>query len=138
MAPGFPGRVEVSEECDTCQQGNDPGDPRWARPDPSRHSERRNLYPAQRETCGDDGGDGDSDHHDEDVDGVKGEVTLRQRGPGERHVVEQRSDCEEESETEDDSGEGGDDRFDGRNRRDLARSGADQPHRGEALFAPDG
>ena len=69
---------------------------------------------------------------------MKGEVTLRQRGPGERHVVQQWSDCEEESETEDDSGEGGDDRFDGRNRRDLARSGADQPHRGEALFAPDG
>ena len=53
-----------------------------------------------------------------------------------RHVVEQRSEDEEECEAGGDACERRDDRLDRRDHRNLTRRRADEPHGGEAFVAP--
>jgi hypothetical protein len=64
------------------------------------HTERRYLDPAKREARGHDGGDRDADHGEHDVDPVQREVALGEWRSGERHVVEKRSEDEEECEAD--------------------------------------
>ena len=57
---------------------------------------------------------------------------------GERHVVEQRSEDEEECEADCDARERRDHCLHRGDHRNLTRRGADKPHRGEALLTPRG
>ena len=58
--------------------------------------------------------------------------------PGERHVVEQRPEDEEEREADCDARDRRDHCFHRRDHRNLMRRGANEPHRGEALLTPRG
>ena len=132
------GRVEVREHGDAGEQRDDPYDPRWAGRRSPVHAERRYLDPAQREARGHDRGDRDADHGEHDVDPVQREVACSEGRSGERHVVEQRSEDEEECEADGDARDRRDHCLHRGDHRNLTRRGADEPHRGEALLAPRG
>ena len=131
-------RVEVGEHGDAGEQRDDPYDPRRAGRRSPAHAERRYLDPAKREAGGHDRGDRDADHDEHDVDPVQREVALSEGRSGERHVVEQRSEDEEECEADCDARERRDHRLHRGDHRNLTRRGADEPHGGEALLAPRG
>ena len=63
---------------------------------------------------------------------------MDERRPGERHVIEQRSNDEEECEAGRDTCESRDCCLDGGDHRNLAWRGADETHSGKALLAPRG
>ena len=69
---------------------------------------------------------------------VQREVALGERRSGERHVVEQRSEDEEECEADCDARDRRDHCLHRGDHRNLTRRGADEPHGGEALLAPRG
>ena len=77
----------------------------------------------------------DTEH---DVDPVQREVAVSEGRSGERHVVEQRSEDEEECEADCDASDRGDHCFHRRHDGNLMWRCADQAHRGEALLAPGG
>ena len=131
-------RVEVREHGDAGEERDDPYDPRWAGRRSPVHAERRYLDPAKREARGHDRGDRDADHGEHDVDPVQREVALGEGRSGERHVVEQRSEDEEECEADCDARDRRDHCLHRGDHRNLTRRGADEPHRGEALLAPRG
>ena len=85
---------------------------------------------------GHDSSDRDADHDQCDVDPVQREVSWGEGRSGERHVVEQRSEGEEEPEADGDAYERRDHCLDRGDHRDLTRRRADKPHGGEAFLAP--
>ena len=130
--------VEVRQHGDADEQRDDPHDPRWAGRRSPLHAERRYLDPAKREACGHDRGDRDADHGEHDVGPVQREVACREGRSGERHVVEQRPEDEEEREPGGDARDRRDHCLYRGDHRNLPRCGADEAHRGEALLAPRG
>ena len=138
MAARLAGGVEVREHGDAGEERDDPHDPRWAGRRSPLHAERRYLDPAQREARRHDRGDRDADHGEHDVDPVQREVALSEGRSGERHVVEQRPEDEEECEADCDARDRRDHCLHRGDHRNLTRRGADEPHRGEALLAPRG
>ena len=130
--------VEVREHGDTGEQRDDPYDPRWAGRRSPLHAERRYLDPAKREASGHNSGDRDADHGEHDVDPAQREVAFSEGRSGERHVVEQRSEGEEECEADCDARDRRDHCLHRGDHRNLTRRGADEAHRGEALLAPRG
>ena len=136
IAAWLPVRVEVGEYSDAGKERDDPYDPRWAGRRSPVHAERRYLDPTEREERRHDSGDRDADHDEYDVDPVQREVAWREGRSRERHVVEQRSEGEEERETDGDARQRRHHRLHRGDHRNLTRRGTDEPHGGEALLAP--
>ena len=111
---------------------------RGGRDDARRCTPSGDLDPAKREACGHDRGDRDADHGEHDVGPVQREVACREGRSGERHVVEQRPEDEEEREPGGDARDRRDHCLYRGDHRNLPRCGADEAHRGEALLAPRG
>ena len=100
------------------------------------HAERRYLDPTEREQRRHDSGHRDADHGQHDVDPVQREVSCREWRSGERHVVEQRPEGEEECEADGDAHERRHHCLYRGDHRNLTRRRADEPHGGESLLAP--
>ena len=136
VAARFPRGIEVGKKGDSREERNEPVHPWRSGCGVSTDAERRALDPPQREARRQDRGERDAADHEHQVRAAQREVARCERRAGERNVEQEWLEGEEQAKASNDTDERRDDRLNGGDHGNLSRRGADETHRGEALFTP--